>query len=266
VPSEHLVYYNLDDYTLYDPARAKRTSTLEDELIQRARLTLCLSVHQVRSLQSRHVNRTDRIVHFPLGVVRELLNTEPSRPPLPGTVGYVGNLTNRVDWRFVERVATLVPEAKLHFVGRLDVPRTNDGDWQEARSRTLALPNVIYEGAVSQSAVGEHYWRYAVNWMPYAMDHPFNIASCPTKIMDAIASGRPFLATDIPEVRLYPDHIRISRTPEEAAASLKALLAGNHNGNRQVAYAATQTWSHRAQEFLALLDDERVGATDRSRL
>jgi hypothetical protein len=97
--------------------------------------------------------------------------------------------------------------------------------------------------------------------MPYAMDHPFNIASCPTKIMDALASGRPFLATDIPEVRLYPDRIPTCSTPEEAAAALRVLLTRTavHHVLAQVAYAATQTWAHRAREMLALLD--KAGAT-----
>jgi glycosyltransferase involved in cell wall biosynthesis len=258
IPNDRLVYYNLDDYTLYDPSRAARTTVLEDELIDRARLSLCLSAHQVRALRARHPDRAGRIAHFPLGVVDEFLNPEPRRPPLPRTVGYVGNLTSRVDWRFVERVAALVPEVTFYFIGGLHALRTDAeaAGWCEAREQALGLANVIHEGAVPQRAVGEHYWRYAVNWMPYAMDHPFNMASCPTKIMDALASGRPFLATDIPEVRLYPDYIPICRTPEEAAAALRLRLTRTpvHDVLAQVAFAATQTWAHRACEMLALLD------------
>ena len=39
--------------------------------------------------------------------------------------------------------------------------------------------------------------------MPYACDHPFNTACSPTKIMDGMGSGRPIVATSIPECRLY---------------------------------------------------------------
>lgn len=258
VPAENVVYYNLDDYVLYEPSRATRTTRLEDEFICRAHLSVCLSIHQVRTLQARHPEAAGRIVHFPLGVVEEFLNPDPGRVPLPNTVGYVGNLTNRVDWPFVERVATLIPEAIFHIVGKLDALETGAkiAGWLEARARVLRLTNVVYEGAVPQAAVRDHYWRYAVNWMPYAMDHPFNIAACPTKIMDALASGRPFLVTDIPEVRLYPERLCVARTPEEAAEGLRALLsgAGQHDAKGQIAYAAKQTWSHRADEFRRSLD------------
>jgi teichuronic acid biosynthesis glycosyltransferase TuaH len=255
ISDQNVVYYNLDDYALYDPARAERTARLEDEIIARARLSLCLSVHQVEALRARHPRAVDRIKHFPLGVVEEFLNPEPDLPPLPQTVGYVGNLTNRVDWTFVERVARLVPDAKFHIVGKLDCASSGPkvDQWRAARTRVLELANVVYEGAVPQTKVREHYWRYAVNWMPYAIDHPFNLASCPTKIMDALASGRGFVATDIHEVRLYRDHIRIARTPEEAAENLQQILINTptHQIIKQIAFAAGHTWAARAQELMS---------------
>lgn len=258
VPDHNLVYYNLDDYALYNPSRAEQTARLEAELINRARVTLCLSAHQVEALRSRYPDVAHRIRHFPLGVVENFINPDPERPPpLPRTVGYVGNLTNRVDWPFFERVASLLSDAQFHVVGKLDNPRSGAEmiGWQSARDRVLDLPNVRYEGAVPQAQVREHYWRYAVNWMPYTMDHPFNVASCPTKIMDALASGRPLLSTDLPEVRLYPERIRVVRTPEEAAESLGALLRSedHRDARRQIAFAAAHTWKCRAASLLHLL-------------
>jgi teichuronic acid biosynthesis glycosyltransferase TuaH len=149
-----------------------------------------------------------------------------------------------------------MPDAKFHIVGRLD-PGADDSGWRAARKRALAMTNVVYEGEVSQAKVREHYWRYAVNWMPYDMNHRFNIASCPTKIMDALASGRPFVATDIPEVRLYPDRIACVTTPTEAAETLRRLLAGeaHHDATAQVAFMANETWAHRALEFRRFLDE-----------
>lgn len=258
VPNEQLVYYNLDEYSFYRPARTKSILRQEGELVARARLTVCLSVHQVATLRARNPEHASRIRHFPLGVVEEYINKNPESVPLPNSVGYVGNLTNRVDWTFVGAVATLMPEAKFHFVGRLDGGSSESG-WLGDRARALAMPNVVYEGEVSQAEVREHYWRYAVNWMPYDMAHGFNIACCPTKIMDALASGRPFVATDIPEVRLYPDHIACLATPGAAAVALQRMLSGEaaHDATAQIDFAAKQTWSHRSVEFRNLLDEPK---------
>lgn len=265
VPDQNVVYYNLDDYSLYDLSRSKRTAFLEDNLIRRARGSLCLSIHQVEALRSRHQHVADRIRHFPLGVVDDFLNTEVAAP-MRCTVGYVGNLTDRVDWPLVERVATLVPEATFHLVGKLDDfdSTCRVGGWQAARARTLRLANVVYEGAVPQAEVREHYWRYAVNWMPYAMDHPFNIASCPTKIMDALASGRPFVSTNIPEVQLYGDRIAIADGAEMAAKMIWKALGTPPDPAEQVTFARSHSWARRAETFLSFIDETTTSASPRS--
>ena len=85
-------------------------------------------------------------------------------------------------------------------------------DWQRERAAALTLENVHYIGSIPQDEVGKHYWNFAVNWMPYDTRHAFNLASCPTKIMDGLASGRPLLTTAVPECRLYPDWITIVGT------------------------------------------------------
>jgi teichuronic acid biosynthesis glycosyltransferase TuaH len=255
VPQDRLVYYNFDEYPFYQPSRTQRILRQESELVARASLTVCASAHQVKTLQVRNPMFADRIRHFPHGVVEDFLNPEPQRPPLPRSVGYVGNLSDRVDWDFIAAVAGLMPDTKFHVVGRLD-PEADDSGWRAARKRTLAMPNVVHEGEVPQAEVRRHYWRYAVNWMPYDTRHGFNIASCPTKIMDALASGRPFVATDIPEVRLYPDRIHVAASrPAAAAERLRALLSGAiaHDARAQVAFAEGHTWPVRAIQFLELV-------------
>lgn len=253
VPTRRLVYYNLDEYPLYQPERTQRILQLEGELVARAGLTLCLSHHQVATLSARNPGTAHKLRHFPLGVVEGFLNPDPQRAPLPNSVGYVGNLSDRVDWQFVADVAALLPDVTFFFVGPLDAQDDGSG-WRALRKRAFALPNVRYEGEVEQAQVREHYWRYAVNWMPYDLAHPFNIASCPTKIMDALASGRPFVATDIPEVRGYPDRLACVTSAAEAAAALARYLSGQLRVDSvdQVTYASEHTWRHRAVDFLRL--------------
>ena len=251
VPSDSLIYYNLDEYTFYDPTRTQRILRQEGELVARAKLTVCLSVHQVETLRARNPAHSDRIHHFPLAVVEEFVNPAPERPPLPNSVGYVGNLTDRVDWAFVADVAERLPEATFHMVGGFGVHAAGGRnlEWREQRRRALSLHNVIYHGEVPQRQVREHYWRYAVNWMPYDVTHRFNIASCPTKIMDALAAGRPFISTKIPEVELYSDWLDVVQTPDQAASALRRLLCGaeRRTSREQIAFAASQTWPDRAR-------------------
>lgn len=254
VPSERLIYYNLDDYVLYQPSRKARILELEDELIERATLTLCLSQLQVDALQERHPHKADRIRHYPLGVVESYLNPQPERSPEPMTVGYIGNLIERVDWRLVYQVAQACPDITFVFVGGLDgfAGGSNKKDWQTERGAVLALPNVRHVGKVPQDQVTQYYWSFAVNWIPYTVTHPFNQAACPTKIMDGIASGRPVLSTDIPECRLYPEWITIFHSVEEAILRLRKQLALEETPEarekclKQLEVARQHTWQIRA--------------------
>lgn len=255
VPTRRLIYYNLDDYVLYQPSRKERILELEEELLERAALTLCLSQSQVETLQQRYPHKVDCIRHYPLGVVDSYLNPQPEKPPEPMTVGYVGNLIERMDWQLIYQVAQACPDIKFVFVGGLDgfAGGISGHDWQIDREMVLALPNVRHVGHVPQVMVAQYYWSFAVNWIPYAVTHPFNQAACPTKIMDGIASGRPILSTDIPECRLYPEWITVFHSAEEAIAQIRRQLAvgekpeAQEKRSKQVEFARQHTWSIRAR-------------------
>jgi teichuronic acid biosynthesis glycosyltransferase TuaH len=252
--AERLIYYNLDEYVYYQPQRRTRILAQEAELVDRAALTLCVAQSQVMTLQHRYPHRASRIKHFPLGVMDAFINPEPQRSPTAKTVGYIGNLSDRVDWPLVLNVAQACPDVTFIFVGgcETDLRSNPQSTWQTMRSAALALPNVQHLKTVLQSEVCHHYWRFAVNWIPYDIHHPFNQASCPTKVMDGIASGRPVISTDIPECRLYPDWIQIFNTVAAATELIRYHLAvvdspiAQRHRIQQCKVAAQHTWSERA--------------------
>jgi glycosyltransferase involved in cell wall biosynthesis len=266
IPGERVIYFNLDDYRLYYPARAGKIDQQEAEMVRRSTLTLCLSQAQVRTLQTRHREKAAIIRHFPLGLVESYISPVPQRIPTWKTVGYVGNLMDRVDWRLVAGVASALPEINFVFLGSLEVPCGGGrrSDWKRERSAALALPNVRRVGPLSQDAVRSHYWGFDVCWIPYATDHAFNRAACPTKIMDGLASGRPVVSTDIPECRLYSNWITIVRSADEAISALRCLFGRSPNSEkarRQVDFTRDHLWSRRAETLLGWLGEHERQST-----
>lgn len=261
LPSDRLIYYNLDDYAHYQPARKAQILAQETELVERAPLTLCLSQFQVEALQKRYPQRAAMIHHFPLGVAEDFINPDVGRSPEPNTVGYIGNLIDRVDWPLVYKIAKACPDITFVFVGGLEgfAGDSQRPTWQTDRAKTLALPNLRHIGKVPQAEVIRYYWSFAINWIPYDIHHTFNQASCPTKVMDGIASCRPVLSTDIPECRLYPDWIKIFHSVEGAIALLHQQLneaatsAGQVKQRQQHQFALQQTWQCRAKALELLL-------------
>ena len=254
VDAGRLVYYNLDEYTRYRPNRSDEIRTQEDRLVERAAHTVCLSKYQVQTLRERHPEHAGQIHHFPLGVQDEYINPDPTRTPTPETVGYVGNLTDRVDWDFVHDVVTRLSEYTFVFAGGIE-EESDPPEWKRTRRAVFDRPNVRHLGRIPQAEVTEVYWSCAVNWIPYDPEHPFNVASCPTKVMDMIASGRPVVSTPVPECTLYPEWIEIAESPSEAGSTIRTA-SENHRDEtaaRQTAFAREQTWDARARRFRNIL-------------
>jgi glycosyltransferase involved in cell wall biosynthesis len=249
----NLIYYNLDDYAIYRPERATTTRRQEARTIRQSRLVICLAEKQMRQLRSCPGVRPDVVRHFPLGVTAELLAPEGVQVEAD-TVAYVGNLGDRVDWQLVVEVARSLTEVRFDFAGGLEEV-TGSGtrsDWLRWRSDALRLPNVRHQPMVPQQEVVKYYWSAAINWIPYDVGHPFNIASCPTKIMDGLASGRPLLSAAVPECLLYPEHIAVFRSAIEATTQIQQHLTlhaqglWKHRRTRQLAFARQNIWSERA--------------------
>jgi glycosyltransferase involved in cell wall biosynthesis len=189
-------------------------------------------------------------------VQESFLHPTPGETPDLNTVVYVGNVGDRVDWALTADVVERCPNLTFTIVGG-PIEGSPSADWERERARVLRQPNVEHPGRVPQDEVPRYYQSHAVNWIPYDREHPFNRASCPTKIMDGIASGRPVVSTSVPECRQYPEWITIADDAAAMAEVLRARVAPDAHdpgrARRQVAFAREHTWDRRAETFEELI-------------
>jgi teichuronic acid biosynthesis glycosyltransferase TuaH len=235
---DRLVYFNIDDYRLYWPKVADEVGRLERRAVLEADLTVCTSLYRAEELRRTIPEAAERIKHLPHGAPSASI---PDRPQhLPGDppadiahlprplIGYVGTLEDRVDWSSMAALAKSEPDASIVLVGRLGLD--GDAPWQRDRHRCLALPNVHAIGWRGQATIDAYNRSFDLGLIPYRVDHPFNVASCPTKIMDYMAAGRPVVATDLPECRLYPELFDVVPTDSFAEAVHDRLVNGPDDG------------------------------------
>ena len=185
----------------------------------------------------------------------------PAHPPadiahLPRPLlGYVGSMEDRVDWPLLERLATRFPSASLVLVGR--IAALGDEPWHQELRRVLALANVHAIGWRSKESIASYNRAFDIALIPYRVDHPFNIACCPTKIMDTMGSGRPMLSTDLPECRLYDHLFDVARSHEDFVDRAQSLLAAGSDDGRAARvhqHAARNTCAKVANRLLDWLD------------
>ena len=252
---DRLVYFNVDDYRLYWPKVADRVTALEHRAVREADVTVCTSIHRAEELRRAVPEAAERVRHLPHGAPSASIPDRPQHLPAdpPGDVarlprpliGYVGTLEDRVDWSLMNRLAKTNPTASIVLVGR--VGPDGGADWQADRAASLAMPNVHAIGWRSQATIDAYNRSFDLGLIPYRVDHPFNVACCPTKVMDYMAAGRPVVSTDLPECRLYP-HLfdvvepaafvdavtaRLAAGPDDGRAALR-LEAARANSCRQV--------------------------------
>lgn len=271
VRPELSVYLNLDDYALYWPRRAADARRRERDWVARCDLTLAVSARRAEELRASVPAAAARIHHLPHGYpgrpptleeFEPAAGAEAGAPPpadlarLPRPwLGFVGSLEDRVDWRLLDRLAVELPDASLALVGNIH-PAPAGAAWAEARARCLSRPNVHALGWRPQGEIEAYNRAFDAGLIPYDAEHPFNLACCPTKIMDVLGTGRPIVSTAIPECRLYRDVFEVAETSSDFVEAVRRLLAVGDPPERRaarLARAADQTCARQMERFLALL-------------
>jgi glycosyltransferase involved in cell wall biosynthesis len=263
------IYLSVDDYRLYWPGQAERVEALEREAVAAADLTACVAQSRRDELRASVPEAAGRIIHLPHGAPRHAIPDRPhARPAPPPTdlaavagprLGYVGSLEDRVDWELLDRLAAHRPDVSLVLIGRPDSD-AGASPWHADRRRCLGRPNVRLLGWRDQSSLGAYIAAFDILLIPYATDHAFNQACNPTKIMDYMGSGRPIVATGLPECLLHRDRIHVAEDHSSFLQAIDAILAdGSDDGRSETRWRFAR--EHRCGRVAASLLD-RLDALD----
>jgi teichuronic acid biosynthesis glycosyltransferase TuaH len=261
VRPEKSIYFNVDDYALYWPRHADRVNALERQAVRESDLTVCVSRLRADQLREAEPGAASKIRHLPHGAPSSSIDSEPNRTPaeppedlasLPGPrLGFVGSLEDRIDWRLLAALADAMPHASIVLIGKPG--ETPAGAWQEDRARCLNRPNVHLMGWRPQALIGRYNAAFDACLIPYLADHPFNVACCPTKIMDCMGTGRPIVSTDLPECLLYQNLFDVVSGPEafiEAVQSLEKSGFDDGKADARHAWAVDNSCARMVERFL----------------
>jgi glycosyltransferase involved in cell wall biosynthesis len=262
------IYYNIDDYTLYWPRSADRIRQLERATVLAADVTICVSRLRAEEVRALAPEAAARIHHVPHGAPTPFLAKHPLTRPAEAPpdlahlsrpyLGYIGSLEDRVDWELMEAISAAFPNASIVVVGRV-----RDGvaqPWWERCSRFLGRPNVHALGWRPQEALAQYYQAFDVCLIPYRIDHPFNRMCNPTKIMDAMGTGRPIVATAIPECRLHAERFHVVESAAEFIDAVRQIVEQkSDDGRAQIrhAYAMANTCHGIGERILDLIEPGR---------
>jgi glycosyltransferase involved in cell wall biosynthesis len=266
-----ILYYNVDDYALYWPRDAEAVRRLERKLVLRSHATVCVARARAEELRAAVPQARDRIHHIPHGTPRAFLADSPQARPAPAPsdlshlprplLGYIGSIGPRVDWLLMQRVARAFPGASIVVVGAKPGIRRQREPWFISWVEFSVLPNVHHLGWRPQADLPRYYRAFDVNLIPYDMADRFNRASSPTKIMDGMGSGRPIVATAIPECQLYDQLFDVAADADAFVAAVQAIVTSGSDDGRaglRHTYAREHTCRLVAERVLRLIESRPV--------
>ncbi len=249
-----LVYDCIDDHEGFGKVGRKLVD-LEHWIMRRADLVVATStlLAQRAGRHNRHValvRNAGQYEHFARPPAQRFADPAGRR-----IVGYYGAIAEWFDVDLVRRVAVDLPEVLVLLVG---------SDTVGACAALRDLPNVQCVGEVPYVELGHYLHAFDVCLLPFKVT-PLTLATNPVKVYEYLAAGRPVVGVALPEMSQFGDLVRTAAEPAGFVAELRAALAEapdhatDHAAGqpapaaRRQAFAAGQTWAHRADELLAAI-------------
>lgn len=157
-------------------------------------------------------------------------------------VGFVGDIDSAVfDHEFLLQTAALLPDVQFVLVGACSLPE----GWADGASNVHLTGRVPYEDVAATMA--------AMNVLMMPWHRSEWIEACnPIKLKEYLATGRPVVSTDFPELRHYEGLVAVANEPELFAAAIRKSIEDAdptlaQRGRERIADA---TWTSRADAAL----------------
>lgn len=260
-----LVYECYDEYAAWAGVPFFRTQdklvAREKRILARADLTFVVSeaLYERKRLFSRNVHVIPNAVdvrHFSSARAESTSLAEDVTNISNPVIGYLGNLTDRMDFVLLLELARTHPEWSLVLVGQMTKPLRNKGNWQ-ALAELRQMANVHLLGLKSYEELPRYLKAFDVCLIPYVADDPFNIYCSPLKLYEYLGSGKPIVSTELRAVRPFGGLVRIARDAAEFEREVCEALVERDERlcRRRLEVAQENSWERRVEKIIAVIEE-----------
>lgn len=162
-------------------------------------------------------------------------------------IGYFGAIADWFDTGLVRKVAQAFPDALVVLVGR---------DTAGVGEALRDCPNVRMVAEVPYAALPYWVHGFDVCLLPFQVSD-LTLATNPVKAYEYLAAGKPLVSVALPELTQFHGVAAVADTAETFVAAVGRALhdsGGADAAATRRAFAAQQTWEHRACELDRALD------------
>lgn len=233
--ADYLVYDCVDDFPELAP--------YEPAMVAAADWIICTSERIRERLRRQYPGRAVALVRngYDSGMGLHLPDPAEETPLLPDIgagrwVGYVGAWAPWVDAALLKRLAGRLPQGdRLAIIGPEFGRREAQG--------------LLHIGQLAHHALPAYIRKLSVCLIPF-LPMPVALAANPIKAYEYLASGKPVVATALPECLAMAPHVDCCRSSEQFIHTVLQRLREPGDGSARVRYALEHTWAARVQELM----------------
>lgn len=242
-----IVYYCVDNFSEWPGLDRSLVRLMEEKLTQKANCIVVTS----SNLYDHHKSIGKPITLMTHGVDVEHFSVLPEREhpllakiPKP-RVGYYGLFDERSDQNLLAAISTQLPSVSFVITGKV-----------ETDIRSLdKLPNVHFVGSVPYKELPSVVVGWEACILPYKRNKLTDNIS-PLKLKEYIATGKPIVATSLPEVKDISFLLNVSDSSEEWLRYLRKILLGNDSSEEdeiRKSYLTKESWQQKRIIFYNIL-------------
>jgi glycosyltransferase involved in cell wall biosynthesis len=258
--AQKVIYYCVDDFSEWPGMEKALILRLEQELLEQVDTVICSSQPLYEKFQAQYP--TYLLRH---GVDVELFSQAPAHEhaclraiPKP-RVGYYGNFDERNNQALIQALAQALPQVSFVFTGPI-----------QANVATLRqVPNVYFTGAVAYEELPAVLQGWEACLLPYHYN-ALTVNINPLKLKEYLASGKPVIATPLPDVCELRPYLRPVADEDlaEWKNAIQEAISGRWQPDRTAlaALLAHESWEHKAELFLRICQETGQPANSATKL
>ena len=247
------IYYCFDEITTAGDWMSRHGQRYEDAFLQRvdAVVTTSETLRLAKSVLQPHTYCVKNGVNFDLfNQTRQLAQHTPPEKPI---VGYLGCADNRIDIDLMEYCARQLPNIEFQFIGEVSEPLVTQ--------RLKDFPNVTFIPPRQPADLPPLLAKWSVGIIPFVCNkHTYTIY--PLKINEYLAAGLAVVATPFSLLDDFDHVIDVAPTPGQFVDALRRAVTDNSTARikQRVDMAHRNSWTERAREFEAVIEQVAIGA------
>lgn len=247
-----VLYDCVDDHAAQAGVNRNSHRVEEEEkiIMKRADIVTVTSKKLLRLKQgkSRNVQLVLNAGDVELYMRDSIRKTDKNSRPIIGSVGALD--AYKIDFDMLYETASKKKDWNFVFVGE---PVVESGRSTSPLDKLAGLNNVHMTGAVNRQEVPTYVNKFDVCIIPYQANR-YNEASFPLKFWEFMATGKPIVATGVPELKEYSDVIGYAKSTDEFIELCEEWLSGSEKGREaRMSLARKHSWNKRTERLLGLL-------------